>query len=112
MKAVAEKLTSTLEGLGLTSFGAVGEDFDPSLHEAVATLWLGYAQFLAAAKQYRSSMEAYEQASQCPIARNFGRVWLEYARFAIERNRRYGYIYGCRRIDFVGLSYNTTIRLV
>ena len=35
LKAVAEKLTSTLEGLGLTSFGAVGEDFDPSLHEAV-----------------------------------------------------------------------------
>ncbi|MCF6390825.1 nucleotide exchange factor GrpE [Mycobacterium sp. MBM] len=35
LKAVAEKLTSTLEGLGLSSFGAVGEDFDPSLHEAV-----------------------------------------------------------------------------
>ena len=34
-KAVSEKLVTTLEGLGLTSFGAEGEDFDPSLHEAV-----------------------------------------------------------------------------
>lgn len=34
-KAVSEKLVSTLEGLGLTSFGAEGEQFDPSLHEAV-----------------------------------------------------------------------------
>lgn len=35
LKAVAEKLVSTLEGLGLSSFGAEGDPFDPSLHEAV-----------------------------------------------------------------------------
>ena len=35
LKAVSEKLVTTLEGLGLTSFGAEGEEFDPSLHEAV-----------------------------------------------------------------------------
>jgi molecular chaperone GrpE len=35
LKAVSEKLATTLEGLGLTSFGAEGEEFDPSLHEAV-----------------------------------------------------------------------------
>lgn len=34
-KAVSEKLVGTLEGLGLTSFGAEGDEFDPSLHEAV-----------------------------------------------------------------------------
>lgn len=34
-KAVSEKLVTTLEGLGLSSFGAEGEEFDPSLHEAV-----------------------------------------------------------------------------
>lgn len=34
-KAVAEKLVTTLEGLGLSSFGAEGEEFDPALHEAV-----------------------------------------------------------------------------
>ena len=35
MKAVADKLLNVLSGLGLTSFGAEGEDFDPALHEAV-----------------------------------------------------------------------------
>ncbi|OBK16519.1 nucleotide exchange factor GrpE [Mycobacterium asiaticum] len=35
MKAVADKLIGTLTGLGLTAFGAEGEDFDPALHEAV-----------------------------------------------------------------------------
>lgn len=35
MKSVADKLTSALEGLGLTAFGAEGDEFDPALHEAV-----------------------------------------------------------------------------
>ena len=35
LKAVADKLTGVLAGLGLVEFGAEGEDFDPSLHEAV-----------------------------------------------------------------------------
>lgn len=35
MKSVADKLTNVLTGLGLTEFGAEGEDFDPALHEAV-----------------------------------------------------------------------------
>jgi len=35
LKSVADKLLSALTGLGLTAFGAEGEDFDPSLHEAV-----------------------------------------------------------------------------
>jgi molecular chaperone GrpE len=35
MKAVADKLTNALNGLGLQPFGAEGEDFDPALHEAV-----------------------------------------------------------------------------
>ena len=35
LKSVADKLTSALTGLGLTAFGAEGEDFDPVLHEAV-----------------------------------------------------------------------------
>lgn len=34
-KAVADKLTGILEGLGLSGFGDEGEDFDPELHEAV-----------------------------------------------------------------------------
>ncbi len=35
MKSVADKLIGALTGLGLSAFGAEGEDFDPVLHEAV-----------------------------------------------------------------------------
>ncbi len=35
LKSVADKLTAALAGLGLTAFGAEGDEFDPSLHEAV-----------------------------------------------------------------------------
>jgi len=35
LKSVADKLVAALTGLGLTAFGAEGEDFDPALHEAV-----------------------------------------------------------------------------
>ncbi|MCZ0727663.1 nucleotide exchange factor GrpE [Mycolicibacterium iranicum] len=35
LKSVAEKLVSVLEGLGLSGFGAEGDEFDPALHEAV-----------------------------------------------------------------------------
>jgi molecular chaperone GrpE len=35
LKSVADKLTTALEGLGLTAFGDEGDGFDPSLHEAV-----------------------------------------------------------------------------
>jgi len=35
LKAVADKLATALEGLGLSGFGDEGDSFDPSLHEAV-----------------------------------------------------------------------------
>ena len=35
LKAVADKLVSALEGLGLSAFGEEGDAFDPALHEAV-----------------------------------------------------------------------------
>lgn len=35
LKSVADKLAAALTGLGLVEFGAEGEQFDPSLHEAV-----------------------------------------------------------------------------
>lgn len=34
-KAVADRLSGTLERLGLSRFGAVGDEFDPARHEAV-----------------------------------------------------------------------------
>lgn len=35
LKAVADKLVSVLEGMGLSGFGDEGDDFNPELHEAV-----------------------------------------------------------------------------
>ena len=35
LKAVADKLASVLQGLGLSPFGEEGDEFDPSRHEAV-----------------------------------------------------------------------------
>ena len=35
LKSVADKLAGALSALGLAEFGAEGEEFDPSLHEAV-----------------------------------------------------------------------------
>ena len=35
LKSVADKLVTALEGLGLSGFGDEGDEFDPSLHEAV-----------------------------------------------------------------------------
>ncbi|MCV7385407.1 nucleotide exchange factor GrpE [Mycolicibacter longobardus] len=35
MKALADKLTGVLSGMGLEPFGAEGDEFDPLLHEAV-----------------------------------------------------------------------------
>ncbi len=35
LKSVADKLAAALAGTGLVEFGAEGEEFDPSLHEAV-----------------------------------------------------------------------------
>jgi molecular chaperone GrpE len=35
LKAVADKLVTALEGLGLSGFGDEGDEFDPALHEAV-----------------------------------------------------------------------------
>ncbi|MBV8966022.1 MAG: nucleotide exchange factor GrpE [Mycobacteriaceae bacterium] len=35
LRSVADKLTGALEGLGLDAFGDEGDEFDPSLHEAV-----------------------------------------------------------------------------
>ena len=35
LKSVADKLAGALSGMGLVEFGTEGEDFDPSLHEAV-----------------------------------------------------------------------------
>ena len=37
--------------------------------------------------QFKSATEAYEQAVVCPVAGSVGRVWLDYARFAQDRDK-------------------------
>ena len=66
--------------------GQNGVDVE-TLTEAIATLWIAYAQFYANHKQFKSATEAYEQAVADPVAQKTGRVWLEYARFLEERNK-------------------------
>jgi tetratricopeptide (TPR) repeat protein len=62
-------------------------DVDQNLYDAITTLWLAYADFHRANKAWKSAMDAYEQAIQDPVAGKFGRVYLEYARFAEERDK-------------------------
>jgi tetratricopeptide (TPR) repeat protein len=62
-------------------------DVDQNLCDAITTLWLAYADFHRTNKAWKSAMDTYEQAIQDPVARKFGRVYLEYARFAEERDK-------------------------
>jgi tetratricopeptide (TPR) repeat protein len=57
------------------------------LREALATLWLAYADFHRSNKAWKSAMDTYEQAINDPISGTVGRVFLEYARFAEERDK-------------------------
>ena len=53
LKSVADKLEAALSGLGLTEFGAEGEQFDPSLHQPWFDEWTigkvpeGYHKYFA-----------------------------------------------------------------
>lgn len=63
------------------------ESGDESLREALATLYMAYANFLAGAKQYKSSMDAYENATLDLNVASMGRIWLEYAAFCQDRQK-------------------------
>mmetsp|Transcript_25885 Transcript_25885/g.31905 ORF Transcript_25885/g.31905 Transcript_25885/m.31905 type:complete len:555 (-) Transcript_25885:55-1719(-) len=71
-----------------------GNDADISGYEAirklrddVATLWIEYANLNRRASMFKAASEAYEQATNCPIAGKVGKVWKEYALFQQERKR-------------------------
>ena len=49
-----------------------------ALQQAIVTLWLAYAEFLSFCQQFKSAMEAYEQATHCPVAGSVGMVWLSF----------------------------------
>ena len=67
-------------------FGDGSRNID-QLREAIATLWISYAHYLQKAKQFKSSNEAYEDATKCPLSGNVGRIWLDYARFFEDRGK-------------------------
>jgi tetratricopeptide (TPR) repeat protein len=116
IEAAEEKLTnSDFEGGQMMFQSALldwvddareGSRGDPeSMREAVASLWLAYAHFLAKAKQFKSATEAFEQALECPVASHVGRVWLDYARFAEDR----GKLKTAQNVYMRALVGNTTI---
>lgn len=57
------------------------------MREALATLWLAYAGFHRDNKAWKSAMDTYEQAINDHTTGTVGRVFLEYARFAEERDK-------------------------
>eukprot|EP00533_Pseudo-nitzschia_delicatissima_P010025 CAMPEP_0116103988 /NCGR_PEP_ID=MMETSP0327-20121206/14199_1 /TAXON_ID=44447 /ORGANISM="Pseudo-nitzschia delicatissima, Strain B596" /LENGTH=570 /DNA_ID=CAMNT_0003596177 /DNA_START=26 /DNA_END=1738 /DNA_ORIENTATION=- len=57
------------------------------LREAIATLWISYAQYLQKAKQFKTAAETYEDATKCPVSGRTGRIWLYYARFLEDRGK-------------------------
>mmetsp|Transcript_13659 Transcript_13659/g.37758 ORF Transcript_13659/g.37758 Transcript_13659/m.37758 type:complete len:551 (+) Transcript_13659:251-1903(+) len=59
-----------------------------TMQQAIVTLWIAYAEFLFSAHQYKSAMEAYEQAVNDPVAKTVGTVWLSYAQYAQERGKK------------------------
>jgi len=64
--------------------GAVDPEY---LREAIANLWVSYAEFHKTNKAWKSAMETYEQAVSDQIAGHVGRIWIEYARFSEERGK-------------------------
>jgi len=57
------------------------------LREAIATLWISYAHYLQKAKQFKTALETYKDATKCPVSGKTGRIWLDYARFFEERGK-------------------------
>lgn len=53
----------------------------------MADLWCAYADFFRNLKKYKSCLDAYEDATQCPISGSSGKIWRNYANYCHSRNR-------------------------
>ena len=100
IKAAEDKLSSNDMAGGQTLFQSAllnwvddarenvfGQDPE-QMREAIATLWIAYAHYLRKAKQFKSATEAYEQAVECPVSGQVGRIWIDYARFLDDRGKQ------------------------
>jgi len=91
-----KKAAGNLQGAQMLFEGALLEWGDEAregaggaeLREALATLFLAYADFHRINKAWKSAMDTYEQAISDPTSGTVGRVFLEYARFAEEREKK------------------------
>lgn len=90
-----KKAAGDLQGAQMLFEGALLEWGDEAregaggdqLREALATLFLAYGDFHRNNKAWKSAMDTYEQAISDPTSGTVGRVFLEYARFAEERDK-------------------------
>jgi hypothetical protein len=65
-----------------------GDDPDlPELVERITTLWIEYAKLNVRAKQFKVATQTFEAAINCPIAGSKGRLWGEYAKLQLDRER-------------------------
>jgi len=55
--------------------------------EEIANLWLAYAAFNRRSNLNKSATEVYEQAINCPVAGDVGKIWAEYTQFLEARGR-------------------------
>lgn len=64
-----------------------GSNDSKKMADAIADLWCAYAEFFRGLKKYKSCLEAFESATQCPISGSSGKIWREYANYCRARNR-------------------------
>lgn len=77
--------TALLDWVDDATFGS--PDKKQELSEAIATLWVEYANLNRKANLVKAATEAFESAVNCPVAGSSGKIWSEYAKFQRERNR-------------------------
>lgn len=57
------------------------------MYTKIGDLWIAYASFFEGLGKTTQCIEAFENATQCPIAGSTGKLYLEYAHF-LKRNRK------------------------
>ncbi|KAK1741694.1 hypothetical protein QTG54_007267 [Skeletonema marinoi] len=66
----------------------MGDTIDKeSVKGEIANLWLAYADLNRRSNLFKSATEVYEQAINCPVGGEVGKIWMEYVHFLEERGR-------------------------
>eukprot|EP00594_Rhizosolenia_setigera_P001077 CAMPEP_0178945110 /NCGR_PEP_ID=MMETSP0789-20121207/3544_1 /TAXON_ID=3005 /ORGANISM="Rhizosolenia setigera, Strain CCMP 1694" /LENGTH=477 /DNA_ID=CAMNT_0020624947 /DNA_START=223 /DNA_END=1653 /DNA_ORIENTATION=- len=67
--------------------GQEGSDAYQIMKDAIVDLWIGYADFYRNLKKFKSALDTYENATQCPVSKSSGKLWRNYTAFCRSRNR-------------------------